>query len=74
MSGRIVTLGECLAVLRAPELGSLAQLGTLVVGTGGAEGNVAIGAARLGAPVAWYGRVGDDGLGRRVARELRAEG
>lgn len=74
MSGRILTFGESLAVLRATELGSLAQLGSLAVGTGGAEGNVAIGAARLGAPVAWYGRVGDDGLGRRVTRELRAEG
>lgn len=74
MSGRIVTLGESLAVLRTTELGSLAQIGELAVGTGGAEGNVAIGAARLGAPVAWFGRVGDDGLGRRLVRELRAEG
>ncbi|MFT4122752.1 MAG: sugar kinase [Microbacteriaceae bacterium] len=74
MSGRIVTLGEALGVLRTTGPGSLAQLGTLVVGTGGAEGNVAIGAARLGAPVSWHGRVGDDGLGRRVVRELRAEG
>ena len=71
---RVVTLGEGLAVLRTTEVGSLAQLAQLQVGTGGAEGNVAIGLARLGVPVTWLGRVGDDGLGRRVARELRAEG
>ena len=41
---------------------------------GGAESNVAIGLARLGVSVTWLGRVGDDGLGRRVTRELRAEG
>jgi len=72
--GRIVTLGESLGVLRAAQVGSLAHVGALVVGTGGAEGNVAIGAARLGTPVMWIGRVGDDGLGRRITRELRAEG
>ena len=71
---RVVTFGEGLAVLRTSEVGSLAQLSQLQVGTGGAEGNVAIGLARLGVPVTWLGRVGDDGLGRRVARELRAEG
>ncbi|AYF98390.1 sugar kinase [Protaetiibacter intestinalis] len=74
MSGRLVTLGEALGVLRTPGIGTLARLDTLTVGTGGAEGNVAIGAARLGAAVTWIGRVGDDGLGQRILRELRAEG
>lgn len=73
MSGRIVTIGEGLAVLRTSEIGSVAHLSNLIIGTGGAELNVAIGAARLGAPVAWFGRVGDDGFGRRITRELRAE-
>ncbi len=73
-SGRVLTIGEGLAVLRARDIGSLATVGDLVVGTGGAEGNVAIGLARLGTPVTWLGRVGDDGFGRRVVRELRAEG
>jgi 2-dehydro-3-deoxygluconokinase len=71
---RVVTFGEALGVLRTDQLGSLAHLGTLTVGTGGAEGNVAIGLARLGAAVTWLGRVGYDALGRRVTRELRAEG
>ncbi|GLI27747.1 sugar kinase [Agromyces rhizosphaerae] len=72
--GRVLTIGEGLAVLRARDIGSLATVGELVVGTGGAEGNVAIGLARLGTPVTWLGRVGADDLGRRVVRELRAEG
>ena len=71
---RVVTFGEALGVLRTDQLGSLAHLGTLTVGTGGAEANVAIGLARLETAVTWLGRVGDDSLGRRVARELRAEG
>jgi 2-dehydro-3-deoxygluconokinase len=70
----LVTFGEGLGILRTRGVGSVAQLGTLVVSTGGSEGNVAIGASRLGTPVRWLGRIGADGLGRRVARELRAEG
>lgn len=69
---RVLTLGEGLGVLRSDE--SLAQAPALGVGVGGAELNVAIGLARLGAAVTWLGRVGPDGLGRRVVRELRAEG
>lgn len=41
---------------------------------GGAESNVAIAAARMGAPTTWIGRVGDDDLGSLVVRELRGQG
>ncbi|MFF2390596.1 sugar kinase [Agromyces sp. NPDC058104] len=74
MTSGVLTIGEGLGVLRTRGIGSLALDHELVVGTGGAEGNVAIGLARLGVPVTWLGRVGDDGMGARVARELRAEG
>ena len=74
VSRGVLTLGEAVGVLRTRGIGSLAHESDLVVGTGGAEGNVAIGLARLGTPVTWLGRVGDDGLGARVLRELRAEG
>lgn len=40
----------------------------------GAESNVAIGLARLGHRVAFYGRLGDDVFGHRIRRELRGEG
>lgn len=70
----VVTLGETMGLLRAPEVGSLEHLPELAVHIGGAESNVAIGIARLGGHAVWMGRVGDDALGRRVIRELRAEG
>jgi 2-dehydro-3-deoxygluconokinase len=72
--GRVVTLGETMALLRPEGTGSLADVELLRIGIGGAESNVAIGLARLGSDVAWLGRVGADGLGARVVRELRGEG
>ncbi len=72
--GRVVTLGETMALLRPEGTGSLADVERLRVGIGGAESNVAIGLARLGADATWLGRVGADGLGARVVRELRGEG
>lgn len=70
----VVTLGETMALARATETGSLRHVGSLALGVGGAESNVAIALQRLGVPAAWAGRVGDDSLGQRVVRELRAEG
>lgn len=74
MTSGVLTVGEGLGIVRAREHGSLETVSDLVLSTGGAEANVAIGLARLGTPVTWLGRVGDDAVGRRVARELRAEG
>jgi 2-dehydro-3-deoxygluconokinase len=70
----IVTIGESLGVLRAAPPDAVDRAASLSLGIGGAESNVAIGASRLGADVRWIGRVGDDDLGLRVIRELRAEG
>lgn len=67
-------MGEGLGIMRAREIGSLETTSDLILSTGGAEVNVAIGLARLGTAVTWLGRVGDDAVGRRVTRELRAEG
>lgn len=74
MIGRFVTVGEALAVFRAGDEGPLWCAPRVAVSTGGAEANVAMALARRGAPVSWFGRVGDDSLGRRIVRELRAEG
>ncbi|MFD1660644.1 sugar kinase [Streptomyces caeni] len=75
MSDRpLVTLGETMGLLTTTGEGPLRHQRTLELGTGGAESNVAIGAARLGAPAAWIGRVGDDEIGRLVLASLRAEG
>ncbi|MDN8547768.1 sugar kinase [Microbacterium sp. NM3R9] len=70
----VVTLGETMALARATEAGSLRHVGSLALGVGGAESNVAIALRRLGVAAGWAGRVGDDPLGQRVVRELRAEG
>jgi 2-dehydro-3-deoxygluconokinase len=71
---RVVTFGETMAMLRSAQVGSLAHLPSLDVSLAGAESNVAIGLQRLGVPSAWVSRVGDDPLGIRVRREVRAEG
>jgi len=73
-TGRVVTLGETMALLRAETPAPLAHVHELALGIGGAESNLAIALARLGTPVSWVGRVGADSLGERVLRELRAEG
>lgn len=74
MTGRVLTFGETMGLFRAADVGSLADVHEARIGTGGADSNVAIGLSRLGVAAVWVGRVGDDGLGRRVLRELRGEG
>ena len=46
----------------------------LGVQAGGAESNVAVGAARLGADATWVSKLPDSSLGRRVVSELRGHG
>jgi 2-dehydro-3-deoxygluconokinase len=70
----VVTLGETMGLFRATSVGSLAHVSDFALGIGGAESNVAIALARLGTPTRWVGRVGADPIGRRILRELRAEG
>ncbi len=74
MKSGVLTMGEGLGIIRARDVGSLATANEMVLGTGGAEANVAIGLARLGTAATWLGCVGDDPIGARVTRELRAEG
>jgi len=71
---RVVTLGETMGLLSNAEPGPLAHASTMQLGIGGSESNVAIGLSRLGVDVTWFGRVGNDTVGRLVAREIRAEG
>jgi len=70
----VVTLGETMALMKAATPGPLSHTESLSLGVGGAESNVAIALRRLGASVAWIGRVGADSLGDLVIRELQAEG
>jgi len=69
-----VTLGEALVLIRPSDPTPIRSATEFVLGVVGAESNVAIGLARLGHQVAYFGRVGDDAFGERVGRALRAEG
>lgn len=69
----VVTMGETMALMKSTTPGPLAHETSLGLGIGGAESNVAIALRRLGASVAWVGRVGADSLGDLVLRQLRAE-
>lgn len=74
MTRSVLTVGEALAVLRSEPGEPVWNSSSLRLGTGGAEVNVAKILAHQSIDVTWAGRVGSDGLGRRVVRELRAEG
>ena len=73
-TGAVVTIGESMALLTVPSGRQLRGGMCAPVGFGGAESNVAIGLARLGVPVTWLSRVGDDAFGSLITRELRGEG
>ncbi|MBM7829861.1 2-dehydro-3-deoxygluconokinase [Agromyces cerinus] len=70
----VVALGETMALV-APALAEpLETADEFRVDSAGAEANVAAHLAALGRRAAWAGRLGDDALGRRVARHLRDRG
>ena len=72
--GGAVTLGETLAAATGAHPGALAAGAPLRLSFAGAESNVAVCLARLGHPVSWIGRLGDDEPGRMVLRGLLGEG
>ena len=67
----VLTVGESLGLVVTD--GPLQERRTRV-GFGGAESNVAIALRRLGVPVTWISRLGQDPFGDLIERELRAEG
>ncbi len=71
--GMVVALGEGLVELAAVG-GSLEEAREFRRGFGGDTSNFAIAAARLGAPVAYVTRVGDDVFGRVLLRKWIQEG
>lgn len=70
----LVTFGEAMLRLSPPQGERLETADQYAVRPAGAESNVAIAAARLGADVAWLSKLPDSPLGRRVAKEIRAHG
>ncbi|RKP57715.1 sugar kinase [Pararobbsia silviterrae] len=69
----VVTMGEAMALFVASEYGPLSRVNGFIKRIAGAELNFAIGVARLGHPVGWISRVGDDSFGRFVLDVLAAE-
>ncbi|WP_020615927.1 sugar kinase [Paenibacillus daejeonensis] len=71
----LITFGETMALfMPTDDHRSLERSPVLQQGFGGAESNVAIGAARLGCSVGWFGRLGDDPFGATITKTLRGEG
>jgi len=73
-NAEIVTFGETMALMM-PQHGKGIEFSKTFEGSfGGAESNVAIGLARLGVPSGWFGRLGNDPLGRMILKNIRGEG
>lgn len=70
----MVALGEAMLRLSPPRGELLADADLFQVTVGGAESNVAVALASLGVQAAWIGGLPAQGLGARVAAELRACG
>jgi 2-dehydro-3-deoxygluconokinase len=74
VTGRVLTFGETMLLLTGGDTGAVPDLEHMLVDTGGAESNVAIGLVRAGVPTTWIGRVGTDPAGDRVTRDVRSAG
>jgi len=74
MAYDLITFGEAMIRLTAPEHQRLQQARQLDVSVGGAEWNVAVNAARLGLKSAWVSALVDNWSGRLIAEEARRHG
>jgi 2-dehydro-3-deoxygluconokinase len=70
----LVTFGETMLRLSPPSGDRLETATALEFRTAGAESNVAIAAARLGASSVWLSKLPESPLGRRVTNEVRQHG
>lgn len=66
----VITFGEALIRLSPPNFTRFQQTTKFEVHVGGSELNTAIGLAQLGAKVAWFSRLTDNGLGRLIENTL----
>jgi 2-dehydro-3-deoxygluconokinase len=70
----LVTFGEAMVRLTAPDHMRLEQARMLEVSVGGAEWNVAVNIARLGMKSAWVSALVDNWSGRLIVNEARQHG
>jgi len=66
----VVTFGETMIRLSPPGHGRLEAVDTLDFRTGGSESNTAIALARLGRQVAWWSKLPNNPLGRKIATQV----
>ena len=69
----VVGIGECLVAFQPLTTGPLFAATSFEAHVVGAEANVCVGLARLEHRAAFIGRVGADGLGESIVRQLRME-
>jgi 2-dehydro-3-deoxygluconokinase len=70
----ILTFGETMALMMPMNGKGLEYSSQLQQLFGGAESNLAIGVTRLGHRAGWFGRLGNDPLGRMILKKIRGEG
>src|SRR6476620_11640022 len=70
----VVTLGEATIDFIATQGGAFETFPPFVPTPGGAPANIAVALARLGVPVSFIGRVGDDPFGHAILASFRAAG
>ncbi|WP_166245588.1 sugar kinase [Paenibacillus turpanensis] len=70
----LITFGESMALMMPTTTKGIEYSPQMSVSFGGAESNVAIGLARLGHKVGWFGRLGQDPLGSLIVKRIRGEG
>ncbi len=74
MNKSILLVGEPMGLFIAGTTGPLESVDTFTLTTCGAELNVAIGLKRLGQPVSYMTKVGDDPFGRKIINRMKDTG
>ncbi len=70
----VATLDQIFRIDRLPVPPAKIQAQEFIVTGGGMAANAAVTVARLGGRAAWWGRLGDDGVGDQILRLLEVEG
>lgn len=70
----LLTIGEAMVLVAPDDHGSIEIDAHVFLGAGGAESNVAIGAAALGLTTAWLSRIGPGALGDLVRASVARRG
>ncbi|WP_246150225.1 sugar kinase [Agromyces intestinalis] len=73
-AAELLAVGETMAMVAPDRAEPLDAAERFRIDAGGAESNVAAHVAALGGRAAWWSRLGDDALGRRIARQLAERG